>query len=208
MSKKSEFGLEDLYAHVSSELLKQPKDEIDQQLKEIDDQLNAFYADASSSVQKQIADGKAGKGLPYHQAIQRAQSTRKAADDQSLAFLLDVKSDLLPQLAAHYFSQLRGIRRELEMTRGWLLAINESKNLAEENLDFEKELKLNRIQSAADGRKKIGAASRAKIAKAAEAFRHLSKGNASYEIADIVSLDPGTIKRYLSELFPGDAWKQ
>ena len=64
------------------------------------------------------------------------------------------------------------------------------------------------VTKATNGRRLIGATSRAKVALSAESFRHLSRSNASYEMADIVNLDPGTIKRYLSELFPGDKWKQ
>jgi hypothetical protein len=70
------------------------------------------------------------------------------------------------------------------------------------------EIAINNVKRAANGRRLIGATSRAKVAKAAEQFRHLSKGNAAYEMASIVNLDPGTIKRYLSELFPGDKWKE
>jgi DNA-binding CsgD family transcriptional regulator len=46
-----------------------------------------------------------------------------------------------------------------------------------------------------------------KVIAAAKTFRHLSKGNASYEIAQIVNLDPGTVRRYLSKLYPGELWK-
>lgn len=60
---------------------------------------------------------------------------------------------------------------------------------------------------ATNGRRLIGANSRAKVASAAESFRHLSKERAAAAIAQTVNLDPGTIRRYLSELFPGDKWK-
>ena len=63
-------------------------------------------------------------------------------------------------------------------------------------------------QRAATGRRAIGVASRQKVATAAEPYRHLSKGNAAHEIAQIVSLDAGTVKRYLTELFPGKDWKK
>ena len=64
------------------------------------------------------------------------------------------------------------------------------------------------VQRATDGRRLIGATSRAKVVQAAEAFRHQSKERAAASIADIVNLDPGTIRRYLSEAFPGKKWKQ
>lgn len=67
--------------------------------------------------------------------------------------------------------------------------------------------KKSNVKRAVTGRRLIGAASRAKVAKSAEPFRHLSKSDASFEIASLINLDAGTIKRYLSELFPGDKWK-
>jgi hypothetical protein len=70
------------------------------------------------------------------------------------------------------------------------------------------EIKWGNVRRASNGRRLIGATSRAKVQKAAQAFRHLSRSNASYEMAELVNLDAGTIKRYLTELFPGDKWKQ
>ena len=64
------------------------------------------------------------------------------------------------------------------------------------------------VARASNGRRLIGATSRAKVAKAADGLRHFSKEKAATEMADKVILDPGTIRRYLSELFPGDKWKQ
>ena len=64
-----------------------------------------------------------------------------------------------------------------------------------------------RVTKAINGRRLIGATSRAKVAKAAETHMHLSKERAAVAMADVVNLDPGTIRRYLSELFPGDEWK-
>jgi hypothetical protein len=64
------------------------------------------------------------------------------------------------------------------------------------------------VIQAAIGRKKIGTESRGKVAKAAEKYMHLSRGNAAHEIASIVNLDTGTVRRYLSELFPGEKWKR
>ena len=62
-------------------------------------------------------------------------------------------------------------------------------------------------KKAVNGRKLIGAASRAKVQKQAENFRHLSKDSAAPAIANIVGLSPGTVRRYLTELFPGLDWK-
>ena len=75
------------------------------------------------------------------------------------------------------------------------------------NLKAQKMIKIT-VSRAAKGRQKIGSLSRAKVKKAAQSFKHLSKSNASYEMAGLVNLDPGTIRRYLTELFPGDKWKQ
>lgn len=60
---------------------------------------------------------------------------------------------------------------------------------------------------AVNGRKLIGAASRAKVQKQAKNFRHLSKDSAAPAIANAVGLSPGTVRRYLTELFPGPDWK-
>ncbi|WPC65265.1 hypothetical protein SBP18_12185 [Rhodoferax ferrireducens] len=64
------------------------------------------------------------------------------------------------------------------------------------------------VAKAAHGRRLIGATSRAKVKKEAESFRHLSKEKAATGMAGIVNLDTGTIRRYLSELYPGKKWKQ
>lgn len=62
------------------------------------------------------------------------------------------------------------------------------------------------VQRAAKGRRLIGASSRQKVRDKAELFRHLSKEAASFEISNSVGLTAGTIRRYLSELFPGNEW--
>ena len=74
--------------------------------------------------------------------------------------------------------------------------------------DTEAEIVKKNVKRAANGRRLIGATSRAKVAKTAESFRHLSKERAAAGMAEIVNLDPGTIRRYLSELFPGDKWRK
>ncbi len=57
-------------------------------------------------------------------------------------------------------------------------------------------------------RRLIGAASRDKVRKSAQSFRHLSKELAAPIIAEAANLSPGTVRRYLSELFPGIEWKK
>jgi hypothetical protein len=72
-------------------------------------------------------------------------------------------------------------------------------------LKIEKIKKIN-INRAANGRRLIGATSREKVRTAAQKFKHLSKESAAPNIADSVGLSAGTVRRYLSELFPGDKW--
>jgi hypothetical protein len=68
--------------------------------------------------------------------------------------------------------------------------------------------KISKVARAANGRRLIGATTRAKVAKEAEKIRlKMTKGDAAYAIAEIVKKDSGTIRRYLTELFPGDKWK-
>ena len=68
------------------------------------------------------------------------------------------------------------------------------------------EITKNNVMRAANGRRLIGATSRAKVAEAAKTLRHLSKERAAASMAELVNLVPGTIRRYLSQLFPGDKW--
>ena len=102
----------------------------------------------------------------------------------------------------------------LEVTR-WRTAVDDS---ISENLDHRtlgafieiviaNETKA-RQATATNARRMIGDASRQKVANAAESFKHLTKENAAAEIAKIVHLDAGTVRRYLIQLFPGDKWKQ
>jgi hypothetical protein len=70
-----------------------------------------------------------------------------------------------------------------------------------------KRIKSKSIMKAVTGRRLIGSASRAKVQKQAEQFRHMSKDSAAPKIANIVGLSPGTVRRYLTELYPGQDWK-
>lgn len=53
----------------------------------------------------------------------------------------------------------------------------------------------------------IGMMSRDRVWSAAQEFRSLSKERAAPKIAERVGLSPGTVRRYLSTLFPGDDWE-
>jgi hypothetical protein len=63
--------------------------------------------------------------------------------------------------------------------------------------------------SAAKGRRAIGEQSREKVRAAARAYigRNLSKERVAAELALKLHLDASTIRRKLSELFPGKAWE-
>jgi hypothetical protein len=87
---------------------------------------------------------------------------------------------------------------------GFSGGMKEAFQQAQKQTDRQKKQKIQRL---AKSRKLIGASSRAKVAKAAETHMHLSKDRAAVAMADTVNLDPGTIRRYLSELFPGNNWK-
>lgn len=60
---------------------------------------------------------------------------------------------------------------------------------------------------ATNKRKLIGATSREKVRNAAQSRAGLSKEKASAEIANEINLSSGTVRRYLSELFPGSRLK-
>lgn len=64
------------------------------------------------------------------------------------------------------------------------------------------------VKRAAKGRRLIGATSRGKVAASAKNYQHLSKESAAPAIAANVGLSPATVRRYLTELFPGDSWKK
>ena len=72
---------------------------------------------------------------------------------------------------------------------------------------IEEKVNNKKVLNATNGRRLIGATTRERVKKEAEAFRQMSKGDAAYEIAKIIGKDSGHVKRYLSELFPGDKWK-
>ena len=61
----------------------------------------------------------------------------------------------------------------------------------------------------AEGRRRIGATSKEKVRDAAAVHRAagISKEKAALDIAQDVSLSPSTIRKLLSELFPGSKWK-
>lgn len=61
----------------------------------------------------------------------------------------------------------------------------------------------------AEGRRRIGAMSKEKVRDAAAVHRAagISKEKAAPDIAQAVSLSPSTVRKLLSELFPGSEWK-
>ena len=65
-----------------------------------------------------------------------------------------------------------------------------------------------RAAKATKGRRLIGSNSRSRVADTAQLFKHLSKEKASVAISNVVHLDAGTVRRYLTEIFPGNKWKE
>jgi hypothetical protein len=71
-----------------------------------------------------------------------------------------------------------------------------------------RESSLEAIRRGAAGRRLIGASTREKIRREALKLTPpgLSKEKAAFQIADSVQLSSGTVRRLLSELFPGSSW--
>ena len=66
----------------------------------------------------------------------------------------------------------------------------------------------NRSEKATNSRMLLGAATRERVKKEADKIRFTTtKSAAAYIIGNKVSKNPGTILRYLTEIFPGDKWK-
>ena len=65
----------------------------------------------------------------------------------------------------------------------------------------------NKVRKAADGRRLIGATTREKVAKEGKLHMGQSKDDASYAIGKIIGRSSGTVKRYLTELYPGQEWE-
>ena len=66
---------------------------------------------------------------------------------------------------------------------------------------------LNKVKKAANGRRLIGAVTRDNVVKEAKSHMGQSKDDASHAIGKIIGKSSGTVKRYLTELYPGDKWK-
>lgn len=64
-----------------------------------------------------------------------------------------------------------------------------------------------RITLAADKRKTLGDVTKERVKSAAQKYRNLTKEQAAPLLAAEVHLSPGTVRRYLSTLFPGKAWE-
>ena len=63
-------------------------------------------------------------------------------------------------------------------------------------------------RNATNGRMLMGETTRQKVMEQAQPFRHLSKGAAAPLIAALVNKDAGTVRRYLTIIYPGDSWKK
>ncbi len=88
-------------------------------------------------------------------------------------------------------------------------AISAAFSLGWDNAESEKKEKNRQsIARAANGRRLIGSTSRQKVKDKAMEYKHLSKEAAAAEIAEVVGLSPGHVRRYLTQLFPGDEWKK
>lgn len=59
---------------------------------------------------------------------------------------------------------------------------------------------------ATNGRRLIGSTSRDRVRHAAASVQHLSKDVAASAIAGHVGLSPATVRRYLTEMYPGQNW--
>ena len=69
-------------------------------------------------------------------------------------------------------------------------------------------LEAGRIAAPSAKRRSFGRATDDRITKAAQEFRHLSKEDAAFEIADVVRRSPSFVRRRLIKLFPGADWKK
>jgi hypothetical protein len=81
--------------------------------------------------------------------------------------------------------------------------LGRKREMMENNLELRE-----RAAKATKGRRLIGSNSRSRVADIAKLFKHLSKEKASVAISNVVHLDAGTVRRYLTELFPGNKWKE
>lgn len=65
-----------------------------------------------------------------------------------------------------------------------------------------------RVKRGAKSRRAQGDVTRERVKSAARRYTHLSRESAAVQIADEVGKSSGTIRRLLSELFPGDRWNK
>ena len=63
-----------------------------------------------------------------------------------------------------------------------------------------------RVKRGAKVRRTQGDATRERVKAASSEYRHLPRDTASVHISEAVGKSPGTIRRLLSELFPGEQW--
>lgn len=64
-----------------------------------------------------------------------------------------------------------------------------------------------RISLAADKRKSLGNATKERVKSVAQKYRNMTKEQAAPLVAAEVHLSPGTVRRYLSTMFPGKNWE-
>ncbi|MNV12914.1 hypothetical protein D3C71_1035390 [compost metagenome] len=63
-----------------------------------------------------------------------------------------------------------------------------------------------RVKRGAQSRRAQGDVTRDRVKLVAKQYTHLSRESAAFQIADVVGKSSGTIRRLLSELFPGEEW--
>lgn len=139
---------------------------------------------------------------------------REVVDSIALLSLLCAKGDVLVQLRsklAHTLKEheaaialvdetLKGSHEELVslcdhlrlQLAGYLAAINATNAF--------------RVSRGAKVRRTQGNATRDRVKSVARRYTHLSRESAAVQIAEEIGKSSGTVRRLLSELFPGDQW--
>lgn len=171
-----------------------------------DNQLNDFLAALDAEFKnRRNAKSKARGAKRRSSGIETARHIPKRCSFK-INIQLDPVADAtlrLVQLMCDKFAVSADDRKELSKAMVHAFMLGRKREFSENESE-----RLKRVSEATNGRRLIGATSRAKVKQEALAFRHLSKENAASKISPIVNLDTGTIRRYLSQLFPGSEWKQ
>ena len=89
-------------------------------------------------------------------------------------------------------------RSKNSYARAYVLGANDGRNLKSATMTMK----------AANGRRLIGARTRDKVSSAALALKHLTKEEAAEILSSSsnIGLSTGSVRRLLSQLFPGDEW--